>query len=220
MQTQQQLTIPSLGGDFVSDVAVHYAIEQKESLENLGGRYIENYITPEEEKTLLSHIDDNEWLTDLKRRVQHYGYRYDYHARRIVEDMHIGDLPEWVMPLAEQLRDEFFDGQLPDQMIVNEYKPGQGIAPHVDCKACFGAVVASVSLDSTCMMEFAAMDGNSDNNRIRLLLNPRSVVVLTGNIRDYWTHAIAPRKRDRIDGCAYPRARRVSLTFRTVILDE
>ena len=40
------------------------------------------------------------------------------------------------------------DAQRPfEQAIVNEYEPGQGIAPHVD-RDCFGPVVATVSLGS------------------------------------------------------------------------
>jgi hypothetical protein len=31
--------------------------------------------------TFLAEIDAQPWLGDLKCRVQHYGYRYDYQAR-------------------------------------------------------------------------------------------------------------------------------------------
>jgi alkylated DNA repair dioxygenase AlkB len=41
-----------------------------------------------------------------------------------------------------------------DQAIINEYQPGQGISPHVDCVPCFGPVVAAISLGSDCVMDF------------------------------------------------------------------
>ena len=43
--------------------------------------YISNYISPATAKSLLEIIDQQPWLNELKRRVQHYGYRYDYKKR-------------------------------------------------------------------------------------------------------------------------------------------
>jgi len=205
-----------------------YIAGQQQLLRRLGGRYIPDCISEQEEKFFLRRIDGAEWITDLKRRVQHYGYRYDYTARSIVDDMRIGDLPQWVMPLAERLGGAFF-GKLPQQVIVNEYEPGQGIAPHVDCEPCFGDVVVSVSLGSTCVMDLARRDAGKanrvadsgcDGDRIQLFLEPRSAVVLSGDSRHRWTHGIAPRKKDAIGGGIYHRRRRVSLTFRTVLSEN
>lgn len=90
------------------------------------------------------------------------GYKYDYKARKIDKSMYLGCLPIWVQPLAARLR--FSDGEavptagymqtVPDQLIVNEYDPGQGISAHVDCISCFGASVCSLTLGSGCMMKF------------------------------------------------------------------
>jgi|GEM_PF-2201343 len=38
-----------------------------------GLTYTPNYITAEQEQFLISQIDQQPWLSDLKRRVQHYG---------------------------------------------------------------------------------------------------------------------------------------------------
>ncbi|MEY4902758.1 MAG: hypothetical protein RLZZ292_573 [Bacteroidota bacterium] len=59
-----------------------------------GLTYVPNFISSQEEKDLINHIDNEIWLTDLKRRVQHYGYKYDYKARRIDINMKIGNLPD------------------------------------------------------------------------------------------------------------------------------
>lgn len=54
-----------------------------------------------------------------------------------------------------------------------DYAPGKGIFPHID-QAVFGDVVASVSLGSSCVMEFSK-EGHISK---QLFLEPRSVVAL------------------------------------------
>jgi len=48
-----------------------------------GLQYAANYLSPEESNRLLRIIDQQLWLMDLKRRVQHYGYRYNYKRRSV-----------------------------------------------------------------------------------------------------------------------------------------
>lgn len=111
-----------------------------------GLKYVAGFVAEPDEALLLAAVDAEPWLADLKRRVQHYGYRYDYKARKVDPTMHLGPLPAWAQPLANRL---VADGHLvadPDQLIVNEYEPGQGIAAHVDCVPCFGPVVVSPTL--------------------------------------------------------------------------
>lgn len=43
-----------------------------------GLKYVADFITQSEEAELLGALDGEPWLADLKRRVQHYGYRYDH----------------------------------------------------------------------------------------------------------------------------------------------
>src|SRR5207248_2739382 len=102
-----------------------------------------NFATQEQHDCLLRHIDGNEWMTDLRRRVQHYGYRYDYRSRSVDYSMRIGELPPWAAEVAAKLLSEQFFTERPDQLIVNEYEPGQGISNHIDCEPCFTGVVAS-----------------------------------------------------------------------------
>lgn len=94
------------------------------------------------------------WRAHLKRRVQHYGWRYDYRARRVTADMHLGPLPGWLAPLSARVGALPEFEQSPDQVIVNEYLPGQGISAHVDCEPCFGPAIASLSLGGSAEMDF------------------------------------------------------------------
>ena len=182
-----------------------------------GLRCIPKYITQQEEAELIDAIDAQPWITELKRRVQHYGYRYDYKARNVAPGSLLGPLPEWLSPYANQLRADGFFPALPDQVIINEYEPGQGIAPHIDCVPCFTDTIVSLSLDSSCVMEFTHV---ATRVKIPIVLEPRSLVVLSGDARYRWRHAIPHRKTDRHHGAIFPRSRRLSLTFRKVIADS
>lgn len=178
-----------------------------------GLSYVPDFVTTDEESALIAEIDVQPWLNDLKRRVQHYGYKYDYKARSVNEDAYLGSLPDWLLPLCEKLHKEKIFARPPDQVIVNEYQPGQGISAHIDCVPCFGETIASLSLGSESTMQFA-----KGAERHELYLEPCSLIVLSGPARYDWTHAIPARKSDSVDGYKVERNRRVSLTFRIVLL--
>ena len=122
-----------------------------------GLKFIEGFLSLDEQAICVERVDAaaNEWRNDLSRRVQHYGWRYDYKARAITPDMHIGVLPDWLAALALRLYDEtgLFD-KVPEQVIVNEYLPGQGIAMHTDHRG-FGPTVCTISLLDDWEMDFA-----------------------------------------------------------------
>src|SRR5215211_7423406 len=111
-----------------------------------GLRYQAEYVNTETEEALLETIDAQIWQNPFQRRVQHYGYVYDYRRRTIDESMHLGALPDWLQTLAERLQHDGWMEVVPDQVIINEYVPGQGIALHVDCEPCFGDTILSLSL--------------------------------------------------------------------------
>lgn len=182
-----------------------------------GLNYFSNYIDEKTEEFLIQKIDSHPWLSDLKRRVQHYGYKYDYKARRITPDLKIGAIPDWLTGLCDELYDNKIFSKIPDQVIINEYQAGQGITPHIDCVSCFGETVASISLGSPCLMEFTHIE---IGEKITQLLEPRSLVILSDEVRYNWKHAIPQRKTDIVSGRKITRGRRVSLTFRTVILQN
>jgi len=180
-----------------------------------GLELIPDFITPGEELDLLAAVDHSPWRTDLQRRTQHYGYVYDYTRKTVDRSMYLGPLPDWTHDLQARMI-SLFD-PAPDQLIVNEYQPGQGITRHTDCVPCFGPTVVSLSLGSATVMEFARRYYPAPAD-LELRLPPRSLLVLSGEARSRWMHAIAARTHDGPLGEAVARIRRVSLTFRTVIL--
>jgi alkylated DNA repair dioxygenase AlkB len=172
------------------------------------------YVSEKMSQELLSSIDSQPWRHDLKRRAQHYGYRYDYKARQVSPDSYLGPLPDWGNQLAKQMVQERFFERAPDQIIVNEYLPGQGISSHVDCVPCFGPVVASLSLGSGCVMVF---DHPGEQRKVELYLPARSLLIMARVARYEWTHAIPARQSDAVNGRKIMRTRRVSLTFRAFL---
>jgi len=174
--------------------------------------YWENFLSRDEQKDLLSTIDQQPWLDDLKRRVQHYGYRYNYKARKVDPTMFLGALPLFFADVATRLFESGLMPQKPDQAIVNEYEPGQGITPHVDCEPCFGGSIATISLGSVYTMDFTDTQELEPEKSIRLALG--SCLVFSKDARYRWRHGIKAR---RTDG-GISRGRRVSLTFRTVTI--
>ena len=188
-------------------------VQDAESVPGL--HFVEGFLTPEEQAYCVQRIDaaQSEWRNDLSRRVQHYGWRYDYKARAITPDMHLGALPDWLANVAQKLYDEtgLFD-RVPEQVIVNEYLPGQGIATHIDHPG-FGPTVCMVSLLDDWEMDFS--ENWKDKNPA--LLKQGSVVLLTDEARSDWQHGIAPRKSELMENGRRDRKRRLSMTFRTVL---
>ena len=183
----------------------------------MGLTYVPDFINEQEHNYILRQIDKEPWLDDLKRRVQHYGYKYDYKFHRINHSMKIADLPSWLQDFATRLHEQGIFKDTPDQVIVNEYLPGQGITNHIDCPPCFSDTIASLSLGSQCVMNFT--NKYDKNEVIPYLLDKYSIVVLKEDARYSWMHGIKLAKSDDYFGQKIIRERRVSLTFRKVILE-
>lgn len=121
-----------------------------------------NFISGAEERGLIALLDDPTnalWLTELSRRVQHFGYRYNYKLRALSAADRIADAPPMVQAIGNRLTDLGYFSARPDQVIVNEYMAGQGISPHIDRETCFGSVVASLSVASDIVMDFRSDAG-------------------------------------------------------------
>lgn len=184
-----------------------------------GLRYIENFITVEEEQKLLDFINNEEWNTQLKRRTQHYGYIYDYSSKGAFTKTR--EIPDFFNFLIERLLEQNILLTKPDQLIINEYTAGQGIAPHIDDTKSFDDGIVSLSLGSDIIMQLikhSVLDKSFDllNNYEQpeqtydLFLKRCSVLALFKDARYKWKHGIPARKTDN----GVKRNTRVSLTFR------
>jgi len=171
-----------------------------------GLKVIKDFISQDEETALIHHIDSEPWDTSMKRRIQQYGHEYIIKKKKLSQE--IRPLPSWSQSILEKLNGFF--PKTPEQIIVNEYLPGQGISKHIDSPM-FDEPVVSLSLLSSCVMNFIR-----DKQKLPLLLERRSLLIMTGESRWSWYHEIPSRKYDDVENIKVPRKRRVSLTFRVL----
>lgn len=189
--------------------------------------YAPGFVTRDEEAALLATVQAQPWDTALARRVQHYGWRYNYKTRGVdPRTDHLGPLPPWLSALARRAAEA---GLVPaaakfTQVIVNEYLPGQGIAAHIDQPAAFGDTIFAISLGSPVDMDFVQAGGSGMKKRaVTLTLARRSVVCFRDEARYKWTHGIRARRSDpdpKDPKRRRPRGTRVSITFRSVLASK
>jgi alkylated DNA repair dioxygenase AlkB len=168
--------------------------------------YQANILTPDDERLLVTEIQQlvlkpfDFYGYEAKRRVASFGTRYDYGERSLLEAM---PLPDFLAPLRQKAAD--FAGVTPDDFahaLVTEYTPGTPIGWHRD-RPVFGDVVG-VSLLSSCTFRFRRKIG-SKWERHNLILEPRSMYLLSGPARHEWEHSIP-----EVETLRY------SITFRTL----
>ena len=232
-----------------------------------GCRLWVDWITPEEEALLLQSVDVGCWEEGLKRRVQHYGFTFNYRTLMLDymrEAAGMAALPP-CLALAERMQavdggpppgagagagagyaetdpaagtaQETDRGALPlTQLTVNEYLPGQGIAAHIDTHNCFGPRMFFLSLGGGVTMTLQRRSdrgvgagaggaweddtrgqGQGQGDKKHIWLPPRSLLMIEGDARYNWSHGIAARFNDKVNGRVIPRTRRVSLTFRQAL---
>ncbi|XP_028554732.1 alkylated DNA repair protein ALKBH8 homolog isoform X2 [Dendrobium catenatum] len=159
---------------------------------------VHDFITSEEEQELLAAVDSKPWNNLSKRRVQHYGYEFLYQTRNVDTKQFLGELPPFVSPIIEKISSfqgiSENEGQLVDQLTVNDYPPGIGLSPHIDTHSAFDDMIFSLSLAGPCIMEFRKYSLGSCHSRKAIFLPPRSMLLLSGEGRYGWHHYIPHHK--------------------------
>ncbi len=176
--------------------------------------YVADYVSAEEERELLRSVEGEPWLTDYRRRRQVYGVAYSGPQA----GQALPPIPGWLSGLVQRIgHDRWLEGSVVNA-VINEYLPGQGIAPHRDHPA-FGPTVVALSLGGAIPLELHDPDARG-RAPVTLDLQPRSLWVLGGAARSHWQHGIAARRSDSVGGLKRPRERRVSITLRTLATRE
>lgn len=115
-------------------------------------------------------------------------------------------------PLHAQL----FDNPAQTNIIMNLYRPGEGISPHVDLPNRYQNGIIGLSLLSTTTMDFTR-----GSDTISIILRPGDVYILEGEARYDWVHGIASRDRDVVmeNGVerTIMRGTRMSITVRRMV---
>ncbi|KAF1924002.1 uncharacterized protein M421DRAFT_104050 [Didymella exigua CBS 183.55] len=162
--------------------------------------YIPNFISIEEEASILQKIPAQRWITLSHRRLQ-------AHPSTLTKNNTLlaAPLPTYLTnPIVLRFKDlGIFDHtshEQPNHVLINEYKPGEGIMPHEDGKA-YASVVATVSLGGTVCLTLTAKPGSEEDDEkkasakewklpIRILQEPRSLLITTGEAYESLLHGV------------------------------
>jgi alkylated DNA repair protein alkB family protein 8 len=145
-----------------------------------------DFISSEEEAALLQALDSLPWITDIKRRVQHFGFEFDYTTRSVNPAFGaVKPIPPLLSALFDRLRRAGMP-EVPDQITVNEYVPGVGIKYHVDTHAAFADGIASLSLGSAVSFEMRRA-----GRHFGVALQPRSLLIMCGESRYAWVRTFS-----------------------------
>jgi alkylated DNA repair dioxygenase AlkB len=186
-----------------------------------GLHYIPNFLTQNEHDKALDIIKSNPFVNVVQRRQQFYG--------NTSETLPIEQF-QWILDklYAAKILDYVPDGVFeldrsnePTQLLVTEYVKNQGIGYHIEDSKYFGDVIVTLSFLNPIYISFKKEKTSEQEEK--LLLEPKSMLVLKGDARYSWFHGIM-RNREMIlpDGKVVPRDEnylRYSITIRRV-LDE
>ena len=121
--------------------------------------------------------------------TQHYGYTYNYTSKNITDKDYICKLPDWFDDIINKITNTNLIKRNPDQIIINRYLLGEGIASHVDKTEIFRNQIYSVSLSSGTTINF------KKGNKTCIIYVPRRAFLLMENDARYkYTHGIDKRK--------------------------
>ncbi|RHY95484.1 hypothetical protein DYB37_003451, partial [Aphanomyces astaci] len=177
---------------------------------------IEGFVSPAEEAALIRAVDAQPFEESIQRRVQHYGFAFRYDTRDVDIQSPLGPMPGFCTSVVATLAAVRPDIAPPNQITVNEYVAGQGIAPHVDTPGVFTEYIASLSLGCDIVMDFRLVSNPQIVKHVHLKRG--SMCLMVGEARYLWKHGIAYRKHDLVQGIVLERGRRLSLTLRRVVL--
>jgi alkylated DNA repair dioxygenase AlkB len=170
--------------------------------------YLADFLSPPEQAQLveavgamsLEHAQYKQFTA--KRRVIHFGGRYDFSAQELLASESI---PEVLLPLRERIAATA--AVAPDAFshaMVAEYRSGTQLGWHRDVPDF--EIVAGVSLVAAARMQFRpyAAAERLRKHYLNLLLEPGSLYVLRDSARWGWQHRVPPVT-----------SLRYSITFRT-----
>jgi alkylated DNA repair dioxygenase AlkB len=191
--------------------------------------YYPNFISADESAHLTDYLNTSEsWVgvTSAKtsRRVIHYGYKYPYSGGSSLEITDpIPTVFDTVIKRFKVIGSNITNigsnsgdigsnsGDI-DQLIINEYLPSQGIAPHIDDPKKFGSIIYCLTLGSGIEIKFTC-----GTQTKYVYVEPNSLYVMSGPARSQWKHEIVKRKNDVYKGQTIARGVRRSVTARTVL---
>ncbi|THD19815.1 Calcium dependent cysteine protease [Fasciola hepatica] len=168
--------------------------------------YVPDFITPKEEEFLWEHIYASplpKWVVLKARRLQNWGGVP--HPKGMLKET----IPNWLQSFMDRVSAlGIFGEKRANHALVNEYLPGQGIFPHHDGPLYYPAV-STINLGSYGVLDFykPVQDASDDESTISntverryigsVLLEPRSLNVVTDELYTHYMHGIAEARSDK-----------------------
>jgi alkylated DNA repair dioxygenase AlkB len=158
-----------------------------------GLRLAEEAVSEADERELAAHIDAaplapfqfGQW--EGKRLTVHYGSAYDFSRHRLGE---APPLPDWLVEVRGNIVPQVGrDPTVFAAALLIRYDPGAGIGWHRD-RPQYDEVLG-LSLTAPCTLRLRRRTANRFERR-NLELPPRSLYLLSGEVRREWEHSIAP----------------------------
>jgi alkylated DNA repair dioxygenase AlkB len=166
--------------------------------------YQPDFISEDEEQALVREIQN----IDLKpfkyyqftgrRRTTSFGWEYEFGKSEIIA---AAGIPEFLLPLRERAGTLYgIDSENLVQSSIIEYSTGAPIGWHRDIPH-FGVVIG-ISLGAACRMRFRQYPSGRAKNAKRdailsIVLQRRSIYLMSGPSRETWQHSIPPVKELR-----------------------
>uniref|UniRef100_H2YYH0 Fe2OG dioxygenase domain-containing protein n=1 Tax=Ciona savignyi TaxID=51511 RepID=H2YYH0_CIOSA len=114
-------------------------------------------------------------------------------------------IPDWLTECGSLVqKTKMFDDKTPNHVLVNEYKPGQGIMPHKDGPL-YHPTVATISLGCHTCLDFyddISVEGSydlMDRYKFSLFLEPRSLLILKYSMYENLLHGIKEAFVDHVN---------------------
>jgi len=122
-----------------------------------------------------------------KRLTVHYGSAYDFSRHKLDQ---APPLPDWLVAMRDKLAPQV--GRDPAAFaaaLLIRYDPGAGIGWHRD-RPQYGEVLG-LSLSASCVLRLRRRTATGFERR-NVELPPRSLYLLSGEVRREWEHSIVP----------------------------
>ncbi|KIW25018.1 uncharacterized protein PV07_10694 [Cladophialophora immunda] len=169
--------------------------------------YVPSFITPSEEQQILNDIHklpESRWTVLTHRRLLSLPSTLTGPAR---DTLLACPLPAYLDTIVARLEQgKYFENsthKAPNHVLINEYKPGEGIMPHEDGPA-YDPITATVSLGSHTVLEIYKKNEAGEREAKptwRILQEPRSLLVTTGEMYVNTLHGISEIQTDEnLDG--------------------
>ncbi|KAI7813518.1 alpha-ketoglutarate-dependent dioxygenase alkB homolog 4 [Triplophysa rosa] len=202
--------------DFVYDPVIKSAVREengvRQSFQFPGVFLWESFVSADEERELVAAMDENVWRQSQSgRRKQDFGPKVNFKKQKVRAGDFTG-LPAVSCCLVDRMRQKpLLASFKPVEQCNLDYDPirGSAIDPHLDDSWLWGEHLVTINLLSNTVLTMSLDQGWEDMDtgevRVAVHLPRRSLVVLFGEARHRWKHAIC---RNDVHG------RRVCSTFR------